>query len=430
MKTTRRQFLVTTGVAAAVSALGVPAFAQRKNVNSKLNVACIGVGGQGAASVDGVKGENIVALCDAFEPNLKRQMEQYPNAKGFADFREMYDQIGDTIDAVTVGTPDHTHAVASLIGMNKGIHCYCEKPLCHNTSEVARMMAVAKEKKLVTQMGTQIHAEPNYRRVVELVQSGAIGKITEVHVWCGKDWGGQKLPTDTPPVPDGLNWDLWLGPAQERPYHPCYVPGGWRRWWAFGTGTLGDMACHVMDLPYWALNLKYPTRIEAVCDEQPDPEGAPGSLSIKYIYATPENQALPVTWYDGNLRPEVIKEIPGEPWMGVLFVGTEGKIFADYGRCQLLPEEKFKEFKRPAASIPNSIGHYREWIKAIYDNKPENCLCQFDYSGPMSIAVLLGTVAFRTGKTLEWDAQKMSVSNAPEALPYLTREYRKGWEIG
>lgn len=426
----RRDFLKVGGAAIAAASFAAPAFAREISPNSKLNVACIGVSGRAAASVDGVRGENIIAMCDVVAGNLEPRKKEFPNAKFYSDFRVMYDELGDKIDAVTVGTPDHTHAVGSIWGMKRGIHCYCEKPLCHDVYEVGRMIDLAAEKKLVTQMGTQIHADNNYRRVVEHIRAGVIGDVSEVHVWCGKGWGGRKFSTETPPVPEGLDWDLWLGPALERPYNPQYFSGAWRCWWAFGNGTLGDMACHVMDLPFWAFGLKYPKTIEGKSKEKPDAEGAPGSLTVEYTFPRENGKDLKLTWCDGDERPPVLKELGLPNWgMGVLFVGSEGQLLADYGRLVLYPEDKFKSYEKPAQSIPNSIGHYQEWIKAVKENKPQDCLCNFGYSGPLTTSVLLGAVSFRIGKKLEWDAEKRIVTNVPEAASLLKQDRRKGWEI-
>ena len=453
-KIKRRDFIKIAGVAGLLTPFPAPALVRAQNANSKLNIACIGIGSRGAANVNGVSGENIVALCDTDANILNGGKERFPNAKLFRDYRKMHDEIEKEIDAIVVSTPDHTHAAPCMIGMRLGKHCYCEKPLTHNVKEGRDMMAIAREKNLATQMGTQIHATDNYRRVVELVQANAIGTISEVHVWCGTKWGGRPFSTDTPPVPDHIDWDLWLGPAEERPYHPQYFGGGWRCYWAFGNGTLGDMACHYMDLPFWALQLRLPQTVEAFCEEKPTLEVAPGQLRVEYTFAErriiergisqvgpPEGPrrdsgvrsattlpAVTLNWYDGGLKPAFLKEKGLPDWgNGVLFVGSEGMLLADYGRQVLFPEEKFADYQPPRQWIPKSVGHHQEWINACKTDSPTTC--NFDYSGPLAETVLLGAVAFRTGKKLEWDARNMKATNVPEADQLLRREYRKGWEV-
>jgi len=420
-----------------VSAFPAPAFAQEQNLNSKLNVACIGIAGRGGANVSGVQGENMVALCDIDENYLDRTGRQFPNAKCFRDYRKMYDEIEKDIDAVVVSTPDHTHAAPAIMGMKLGKHCYCEKPLAHNVQEVRDMMAVAREKRLATQMGTQIHAEDNYRRVVELVRAGAVGTIREVHVWCGTRWGGRPFSTETPEVPANIDWDLWLGPAEERPYNPQYFSGAWRCFWAFGNGTLGDMACHHIDLSFWALGLRLPATVEAFCEEEPTKEVAPGQLRVEYTFAestrtfggtTRTRPAIKLNWYDGGLQPALLKEKGLPEWgAGTLFIGEEGMLMADYGQRKLYPEEKFADYQAPEKTIPDSVGHHQEWINACKTGS--RTTCNFNYSGPLAETVLLGAVAFRTGRKLEWDAQNMKATNCPEADPFLSRTYRKGWEV-
>ena len=429
----RRDFLKLVGAMTAAATFPAPAFAQTQNANSKLNVVCIGIGSRGAANVNGVSGENMVALCDIDANQLNRGKERFPNAKLFSDYRKMYDEIEKEIDAVVVSTPDHTHAAPSIIGMKLGKHCYCEKPLAHNVKEVRDMMAIAKEKKLATQMGTQIHEGDNYRRVVELVRAGAVGAIKDVHVWCGTKWGGRPFSTDTPAVPAHIDWDLWLGPAPERPYHPQYFGGAWRCYWAFGNGTLGDMACHYMDLPFWALELGLPKTVEAFCEEKVTPEVAPGQLRVEYTFGERQTTwgvlpAVTLNWYDGGLKPTMLKEKELPDWgAGVLFVGEKGMLVADYGRWLLFPQERFADYKVPEQTIPKSVGHYREWINACQTGSPTTC--HFDYSGPLAETVLLGAVAFRIGKKIEWDAAGMRAINSLEADRYLSRDYRKGWEV-
>lgn len=428
----RRNFL-KTGTAAAL-ACGVwselPA-AESTSPNEKVNVAGVGAGGMGGSDLNMVNETglaNIVALCDIDDKILDQGCQKYKNAARYNDFRRMLEKEEKRIDAVVVGTPDHIHAPASVAAMRLGKHCFCEKPLAHNVHEVRIMTELARQKKLATQMGTLIHATSNYRRVVELVQSGAIGPVAEVHVWCGKGWGGGERPKETPPVPANLHWDLWLGPAPERPYHPCYLPANWRRWWDFGNGTLGDMACHLMDLPYWALGLKDPLSVEAK-GPPVHPETCPLSLTVVYEYPARDKQpAVKLTWYDGEHRPPLLKEKNLPPLgMGVLFVGSEGMVLADYGRCDLFPQEKFAKFERPKPSIPESPGHHKEWLLACKGGPA--ALCNFDYAGPLSEAVLLGTVAYRLGKKLQWDAAALKAANCPEADRLLRREYRKGWAL-
>jgi predicted dehydrogenase len=249
----------------------------------------------------------------------------------------------------------------------------------------------------------------------------------DVHVWCGKGWGGHPIPATTPPKPESLDWDLWLGPAAERPYNKCYVPGGWRSYWAFGNGTLGDMACHYMDLPFWALGLRHPITIAAT-GPAVDKESCPAGVSVKYEYPkTHGHAALTLTWYDGDYRPALLKENKMPEWgAGVLFVGNEGKLLADYTKLILFPEEKFKDFKRPEQTIPPSLGHHNEWLNAIKNGGTTSC--NFDYSGTLTEAVLLGTVAYRTGKKLKWDAEKVQTDDAT-ANTLLKVPQRRGWEF-
>ena len=425
----RRRFLQRSAAAAGVaaaSAMVVPAWAE--SPNEKLRVAVVGVSGRGAGNLGGVSGENIVALCDVDSNNLDGAAKGHPQAKLFRDFRKMLGEMSQQIDAVVVSTPDHTHAPAGVMAMKLGKHCYCEKPLAHCPYEARLMGQLSVEKKLATQMGTQIHAEDNYRRVVELVQSGAVGPIREVHVWCGASYSGGERPKDTPPVPPSLDWDLWLGPAPYRPYHPAYVPFRWRGWDDFGSGGLGDFFCHYSDLAFWALNLRFPTTVEAE-GPAPLPDACPPWLIVRYEF--PARGDLPpvkFTWYDGGKRPPIQAEKKLPDWgSGVLFVGEKGMIMADYGRRMLLPEAQFAGFEPPPQSIPKSVGHHREWIEACKTGSPTTC--NFDYSGPLAEAALLGVVSFRVGKKLQWDAANLKAVDCPEADPWIKRPYRAGWTL-
>lgn len=423
---TRRHFLKSAALLTG-TAVAAPALLRAQNLNSKLNVACIGSSGMGNYSVNGVKGENLVALCDVARDRLDEAAKPFPGVQKFADYRKLLDAFDGKLDAVTVSTPDHIHAAASVAAMNRGIHCYCEKPLAHDVAEVRKMIEVSKAKKLKTQMGTQIHAEPNYRRVVELVQAGAVGKITDVHVWVDTAWGGQPIPPGTFEVPETLDWDLWLGPAAVRPYNPCYVPARWRSYWAFGNGTLGDMACHYMDLPFWALGLRHPKTIEA-SGPPVDPECCSTGLTVKYEYPkTDKHDALTLTWYDHKLRPALLKEQGMKNWSaGVIFVGTDGFLLANYDELYLYPEEKFKDYQRPEQTIPPSPGHHAEWLNAIKNDGTTSC--NFDYSGTLTEAVLLGAVSYRTGKKLTWDPVALK-TDSEEANALLSVPRRKGWEL-
>ena len=396
--------------------------------NEKLHVAGIGVGGQGGWDIGECASENIVALCDVDDRRAADSFARFGKAKRFRDFRKMLDQMEEQIDAVVIGTPDHTHAPPAVMAMRMGKHCYCEKPLAHCVHEVRTMIELAEKDKLATQMGTQIHAQSNYRRVVELVQCGAIGPVGEVHVWHPVAYGGGDRPKETPPVPPELDWDLWLGPAPYRPYHPCYLPGAWRSWWDFGTGGLGDFGCHYMDLPFWALGLRHPTTVEAEGPPVHPEQTSPG-LIIRYEF--PARGDLPpvkMTWYDGGKCPSFLAEREIPDWgAAVLFIGQKGMLLADYGRHQLLPEAQYAGFQRPAPTIPDSIGHHAEWIRACKTGEPTTC--NFDYSGTLAEAVLLGTVAHRVGRKLQWDPVQLKAVGCPEAYHFIRKTYREGWKL-
>jgi predicted dehydrogenase len=354
-------------------------------------------------------------------------------AKYFTDFRDMID--GKGLDAVVVAIPDHMHVHATLAALKAGLHVYCEKPLTHTVQEARVVAETAAKQKRVTQMGTQIHAGGNYRRVVELVRSGAIGTVKEVHVWCGKSWGGGSRPRETQPVPAGFHWDLWLGAAPERGFYHgtdknangIYHPFNWRKWWDFGGGTLADMACHHMDLPFWALGLRHPTKLSA---EGPPPhdETAAKWLIVRYEHpARGDQPPVTLTWYDGGKRPELFAQDKLPNWGdGTLFVGSKGMLLADYGQHKLLPEKDFAGFTPPEKTIPDSIGHHKEWVEACKSGGPTTC--NFDYAGALTEAVLLGNVSYRLGKPLTWNAKELKANEA-DADKFLRKEYRKPWSL-
>ncbi len=423
----RREFLGRSAVAGTAVGLGVwssRSLAESKSPNEKLNIAMIGTHNQARFSIDNVKQENIVALCDIDDKYLAIGQSDFPRAKTYNDFRKLLDQ--SDIEAVVVAVPDHIHAPATAMALHRGKHVYCEKPLTHTIAETRAIAKLAADAKVATQMGTQIHAGENYRRVVEIIQSGAIGNVNEVHTWAGRAWGGAERPKDTPPVPPNIHWDLWIGPAAERPYHPSYLPMNWRKWWDFGGGNIADMACHHMDLPFWALGLTHPISVEA---EGPPvhPESCPLGLIARYEYRVGADQRpVKLTWYDGTkIPPTIYDHRTGS--QGNLFVGDKGMMWADYDRYQLYPEKQFKDYQPPAPTIPRSIGHHKEWILACKTGSPTTC--NFGYAGPLTEAVLLGNVSYRTGKRIEWDRDKMQATNCPEAERFLHSEYRKGWTL-
>lgn len=425
----RRTFLKSVGWGAGFVILKGGALTYA--ANEKLRVGAIGIAGQGAYNINNVAaaGGEIVALCDVHtsRKEVAAMRERFPNASFYTDYRLLLDK--EKLDAVIVSTPDHTHAPATLLALKAGCHVYCEKPLTHTVHEARLVSETARKYKRVTQMGTQIHAGSNYRRVVEWIESGAIGEVREVHVWCGRSFGGVDRPKETPPVPEGLDWDLWLGPAPYRPYHPTYVPFWWRRWWDFGGGTLADMGCHYIDLAFWALKLRHPTVVAAE-GPKPHPESAAVWLIVHYEFPARDNlPPVKLTWYDGGKRPKYFDE-PGllPKWGdGVLFVGSKGMLIADYGQHRLLPEKQFANVPRPKPSIPESVGHHREWVQACKNNG--QTLCHFDYAGPLTETVLLGVAAYRLQRPIHWDAARCQAVNDPEAERFLRKEYRRGWEI-
>jgi len=349
-------------------------------------------------------------------------------------------------DAVVVSTPEHTHAFATLPGLQLGKHVYCEKPLTYNIEEARIIRLAARNATVVTQMGTQNHANDNYRRVVELIQSGTIGKVREAHVWHSRAWGWHeseqaardandryiviRRPKTSQPIPAGLDWDLWQGPAPARPFHNDYFEGPlWYRWWDFGNGTMSDLGSHLIDLPFWALKLEAPLTVEAR-GPSPDSDMAPASMQAIYEYgARGEMPPVKLTWYQGLEKPRIWKDNGIPQWAnGHLFIGDKGMLLSDYNKHVLLPEETFADFKGPDPFIPRSAGgHHEDWVAACKGGAPT--LCNFEYSGLLTEANHLGNVAYRSGKKIHWDTKEMRATNAPDAEQFIRREYRKGWKL-
>ena len=428
---------------AAAGTLAAPALLRAQNAGDKLRIAMIGVGGRGRANLAGVASEKIVALCDVNAIAIEAAAAKYLDAKRFTDFRKLFDHP-DSFDAVVVSTCEHTHAFATMLALNHGKHVYCEKPLTHNIWEARRIRETAAKAKVATQMGIQIHASENYRRVVELIQANVVGPVREAHVWVSRAWGLQSedaakrnkdivfvidRPKDSTVVPAGLDWDLWLGPAPRRAFHDVYVPGPkWYRWWDFGNGTMSDLGSHWNDLPFWALKLQAPLTVEA-SGPTPHRELAPASMSATYEFAARGDMpALKLVWHQGENKPDIWKSGSIPKWdNGVLFIGDKGMLLADYAEFRLLPEKEFVGFQGPDPSIRRSPGHYAEWIAACKSGKTGSA--DFQYAAALTETNHLGNVAFRVGKKLEWDPDKLRARNAPEADQFIHREYRKGWEL-
>ena len=436
---TRRSFLHTS---AAV--LTAPTFVRGRDLNSKIDVAVVGCGGRGGGNMNEVaKTEYITALCDVNGQNLAAAAAKHKDAVTFTDFRKLFDEP-KRFDAVVVSTCEHTHVYPTLAALKLGKHVYCEKPLTHNIYEARLVREAAAKAKVATQMGIQIHASDAYRRAVEIVQGNVIGPVKEVHVWVSRAWGLQseeaakrnkdfyvaERPAKADPIPKGLDWDLWLGPAPERPFNNVYFPGPkWYRWWDFGNGTMSDLGSHRNDLPFWALKLKAPLTVEASSPVMPHPEIAPATMTATYTYgARGDMPPVTLTWHQGEAKPKIWTDGGIPKWGdGILFIGEKGMLLADYFKYLLLPEEKFKDVKLPDKTLPRPASHHAEWLAACKGGPPASA--DFEYSGWLTEANHLGNVAYRAGKKLEWDAEKMKATNAPEADQYIKRAYRKGWEL-
>jgi len=446
-KSIRRRIFLKSAAAGVATSLVLRSKANAVSQNDKLNLAFVGIGGRGGSNLKDLTKDgstNVVSICDVNESHLDRVGEQFPKARRYFDFRRMMDELKD-IDAVVVSSTEHTHAFATLPALQQKKPVYCEKPLSYNVQESRRIMLAAAEANVATQMGTQIHGMPNYRRVVELVQSGAIGGVTEAHVWVSRAWGLQSeeeakknrdivfvtdRPKETAEIPKGLNWDLWVGPAPMRPYHDVYFPGPkWYRWWDFGNGTMSDLGSHWNDLPFWALKLDAPKTIEAF-GGTPHPEIAPASMKAVYEYGPRGSMpACKLTWYQGAEKPQIWKDQGIPQWdSAVLFVGDKGMILSNYNKHILLPEQQFADFQRPAPFIPDSPGQHQEWLNAIRNGTPTGS--PFSYAGLLTEANHLGNVAFRCAKKLDWDFKTMKATNCPEADRFISRVPRSGWSLG
>lgn len=401
--------------------------------NEKLNVAVIGCGGKGRSNMDACAGENIVAVCDTNDNEVAEALKKYKNAKPYADFRRMLDDLEDSIDAVTVSTADHTHAPAAAMAMRMGKHVYCEKPLTHTVYEARVLRDLARKHKVATQMGNQGTASTGMRESVEVLRSGAIGQAYELHVWSNRPiWPqGVERPTERADIPSNLHWDLWLGPAPKRPYHPDYQPFKWRGWIDFGTGALGDMGCHTVNMPFMALELRDPIAIEADVRGMTK-EAYPKQSIVRYSF--PERKGLrplEMYWYDGGLKPspDILdgRELPGS---GVAILGEKGRMFSPDDYCstyELLPKEDFANFQKPAPSLPRSPGHAEEWLRACKGGEP--AMSNFDYASALTETILLGNLAIVTGEPIYWDSENLRAINCPKADYYINTPYRKGWTL-
>jgi predicted dehydrogenase len=456
-QTTRRDFLKQSTLAGfGFWVAGGMTLADSKSPNEKVNIACIGIGGKGDSdsSQAGNHG-NIVAICDIDDHFLDKKAQEFPHAKRYNDYRKMLEDLDKQVDAVTVSTPDHTHAPAALMAMKMGKHVYCQKPLTHDVWEARQMRELANDRKLATQMGNQGTAEDGVRRAVELVRAGAIGNVTEAHVWTNRPIWPQApqvtaRPSKTPPVPSYVHWDLWLGSAPDRPYavydngDAAYHPFAWRGWWDFGTGALGDMACHTANMAFMALKLEYPTSVVAVSGER-NRETYPGWARVTWEFPA-RGDMVPVKlyWYEGHkdgqkvLPPEHLTKGLKLSDSGSLLVGDQGILFSpnDYGaEFFLLPKEKYQDYKGPAPSLPRrkpgtDIDDWMkaEWVAAIKGGPP--ALSNFNYAGLLAETVVMGNIAIRmAGKKLEWDGPGLKFTNEAEANQFLKREYRNGFGV-
>ncbi len=452
---TRRRFLADSTKAVSTLALApalvasaeAPGDRRRLSPNDKLNIAFIGVTGRGGDNINDITGAeevNVVALCDVNETNLNGAGGKFPAAKRYRDYRKLLE--GEkSLDAVVISIPDHNHAPATMMALKLGKHVYCEKPLTRTVKEARAITLAARETKVATQMGNQGMAFEGNRFINEWLADGCIGPVREVHVWSDRPTHRGKLPgwwpqgierpSDTPPVPATLDWDLWLGPAPLRPYHPAYVPFKWRGWWDFGSGGLGDMGIHNLAPVFSALRLGAPSSLDA-SSTPVFRESVPLANVVHFEFpARGELPAVKLHWYDGGIMPPRPQELDDERELnredGVIFVGDKGKMLVEgWGgeKPRLIPESRNKEYQRPPKSLPRSVGHHKEWLLACRTGSPTRS--NFDFAGPLTEAVLLGMVCVRNGgDKLYWDSANLKVTNDADANRYLHYEYRKGWEL-
>jgi predicted dehydrogenase len=445
LKLNRRDFLRSTAVVAtglSVVPRHVIAASGQTPPSEKLRIAAIGISGMGAGDIDAIApGNEMVALCDADWAHGANTFKKFPQAKQFKDFRKMFDQMEKDIDAVLVATPDHTHAVAAMAAIKRGKHVYCEKPLAHSVYEVRELTKSAKEHKVVTQLGNQGHSFESCRFLCEWIWDGAIGNVHTINAGCrAVNSALDKLPrlAEKHEIPPTLDWDLWLGPAQYRPYHPAYLPGSWRGWTPFGNGTVGDWMCHVVDPVYWALDLGAPTSLVAeVKNYDPKTQGDsfPRGDIITYKFpAKGKRGPITLKWFSGTERiprPPELEADEKDIEIGAAVTGDKGTmVYGSHGASQvrLIPQAKNDAYKRPAKTIPRVKEHHWDWLQAIRNGTKSGS--DFSYGGPLSEVPMLGVIALKMpGVTLEWDAVNLSFKNNAEANKYINPPYREGWSL-
>jgi predicted dehydrogenase len=445
--TNRRGFLKSAAATASTFTILKAGSARTYAANEKLNIVSIGAGGRAAADIQAVASQNIIALCDVDQNRAASMFDRFPDAKRYKDYRVMLQELDSQIDAVIVGTPDHHHFPASMAAVRQGKHVYCEKPLTHSVWEARELTLAARRAGVATQMGNQAQATDQTRIVQEFVLDNAVGQIREAHIWTDRPsrglfdeyWPqGVSRPADEPTVPDTLAWDLWLGPAPERPYNSAYLPTKWRGWWDFGTGALGDIACHFFDPVFRALKLGPPNSVEASSTRVNTETYPVGSMITFHFPARGDMAPVKLVWYDGGLRPPrpaAFKDGDVMGTNGLLLVGDDDAVLmSDWTSWRIYPDARAREYGTPPKVLPRSAGHHAEWIEACKGGPAAGS--NFDWAGPMTETILLGNVALRsqlredlTRTKLKWDATKLAFSNHPAANQFLRREYRTGWNV-